>query len=265
VGISAGDFGDTGGIELEEVDRVNLTLPGLQNELIRAVLDASTEPVILFVVSGGALDLSEWKNHDKVGAIIWAGYLGQSGGEAIADVLFGYYNPSGRLAQTFYANEYVNQVDKGDMNMRPVNGSPGRTYRFFTGTPVYPFGYGLSYTTFQYVLPFSGILELAPISRNQEECGLTLVLTVSNSGSLEGGHSVLWFLVPPNAGQNGRPIKSLLDFEKINNLGPNQSSQVSLCLNLSDFQLANEEGEFEVVSGDWRVQVGGLERVIRVQ
>lgn len=259
-------------VEYEEQDRLNLTLTGLQNELISRVVNVAQEPIILVVVSGGAMALEEWENHPKVGAILWAGYLGQSGGEAIADVLFAIYNPSGRLTQTFYANTFSNQVDIHNMNMRPVGGSPGRTYRFFTGTPVYPFGYGLSYTTFDY--RFENELESGYIictththddtTDTQDECALTFDLLVRNSGTRAGDHSVLWFLAPPNAGQLGRPIKSLLDFEKIRNLQANFTSQLRLCLNHEDFHLANEQGEFELVTGEWKLLVGDLERTILI-
>jgi len=246
--------GISGEYEGEDKDRPNITLPGLQTELIRRVLAVVQEPVILVFISGGALDLSEWKNHPKVGAIIWAGYIGQSGGEAIADVIFGSYNPSGRMTQTLYANEYLNQVNMSDMNLRPGNGSPGRTYRFFTGEPVYPFGYGLSYTTFDYSL-----MEVPDAT-----CVLKLDLTVRNLGSRPGDHSVLFYLAPPNAGQLGRPIKSLFEFEKLMNLAPNEARQLQVCLNRDNFQLANERGEFEVVSGEWKLMVGSLERNIMV-
>ncbi|XP_021953023.1 beta-xylosidase/alpha-L-arabinofuranosidase 1 [Folsomia candida] len=259
VGISASH----GGVEYEEHDRPNLTLPGLQSDLIRVVLDASTEPVVLVVVSGGVVDLSEWKDNPKVGAIIWAGYLGQSGGEAIAEVIFGEYNPSGRLGQTFYSNEVINQFEKYDMNMRPHSGSLGRTYRFYTGQPVYPFGFGLSYTSFEYTILNPPALKISQISLNQD-CALVINLSVRNIGAREAEHSVLWFVSPPNAGQMGRPIKNLLDFERLDSILPNMVKEVSLCLNRNHFLLANEAGEFEVVSGEWKLQVGNLERAIVV-
>ncbi|XP_035701811.1 beta-xylosidase/alpha-L-arabinofuranosidase 1-like [Folsomia candida] len=265
VGINAAQFEEEG-VEYEEHDRLNLTLTGLQPELIRTVLAAAREPVILFVVSGGVVDLSEWKDDPRVGAIIWAGYLGQAGGEAIADVLFGRYNPSGRLAQTFYSNEVITQFEKYDMNMRPTEGtSTGRTYRFYEGTPVYPFGFGLSYTTFGYsILNLPPILEIPTIGGVDQDCAVMVTLAVRNVGVTAGDHSVLWFLAPPNAGQGGRPIRDLLDFEKLENISANEVREANLCLNRDHFVLANEAGEWEVVPGDWTLQVGQLERVIRV-
>ncbi len=182
-------------------------------------------------------------------------YCIRSGGEAIANVLFGYYNPSGRLTQTFYHHSYLQQITKQNMNVRPVEGSPGRTYRFYTGEPVYPFGFGLSYTIFEYTL--SSEIEIIQMSQFANDCA-DLVLLVQNVGQRTGDHSVLWFLAPPNAGQNSRPIKNLLEFHKLHNILPSQIREVRICLTTAMFQLANEQGEFEVVLGEWTLTVGDL-------
>ncbi|XP_037033349.1 beta-D-xylosidase 3-like [Bradysia coprophila] len=242
-------------------DRVNISLTGLQPELIRRVLNSAQQPVILFVVSGGVIDLSEYKNDPRVGAIVWSGYIGQSGGEAIADILFGNYNPSGRLTQTFYDSSYLEQVTKQDMNMRPVNGSPGRTYRFYTGEPVYPFGYGLSYTIFQYA--FSSENDEIEMSQFANDC-LDVGLDVQNVGQRSGDHSILWFVIPPHAGLIGRPIKNLVEFKKLHNVLPSESRQIKICLRSSMFQLANEQGDFEVILGEWTLIVGDQIRRIVV-
>lgn len=136
--------------EREEIDRYHLKLPGFQIALLNRILAAASHPIVLVLISGGSVDLSLYKNHPKVGAIVFGGYLGQAGGQALADMLFGKYSPAGRLTQTFYDSDYVNTMPIYDMHMRPtfVTGNPGRTYRFFSGAPVYEFGFGLSYTTF---------------------------------------------------------------------------------------------------------------------
>ncbi|KAJ6643868.1 Beta-D-xylosidase 3 [Pseudolycoriella hygida] len=241
-------------IEGEYGDRSNISLTGMQSELIDRVLAAAQNPVIMFVISGGVIDLSPYKNDPRVGAIIWAGYIGQSGGEAIADVLFGRYNPSGRLTQTFYDNSYLGKVIKQDMNMRPVNGSPGRTYRFYNEEPVYGFGFGLSYTTFLYTFLSNDDVQ---ISQFASEC-TNVGLIVENVGQRAGDHSVLWFMVPPNAGRIGHPIKILREFEKLHDILPTQTREIHVCLSPSMFQLANENGDFEVVLGEWYLMVGDL-------
>ncbi|KAG4069586.1 hypothetical protein HA402_005124 [Bradysia odoriphaga] len=247
-------------IEGEYGDRLNINLPGIQTDLVRHVLNAAQHPVIMFVVSGGAIDLSEYKNDPRVGAIIWAGYIGQSGGEAIADVLFGNYNPSGRLTQTFYANSYLDEAIKQDMNMRPVNGRPGRTYRFYDGEPVYRFGFGLSYTTFRYTFSSNNDIVISQFANECTEIGLI----VQNVGQRAGDHSVLWFVAPPNAGERGQPIMNLREFEKLHNISPSESKVSQICLRPSMFQLANDEGDFEVVIGEWSLIVGDLTKRIVV-
>lgn len=247
-------------IEGEFGDRPNISFTGLQPELIRRVLAVTQKPVIMVVVSGGVIDLSEYKNDPRVGAILWAGYIGQSGGEAISDVLFGNYNPSGRLTQTFYDSSYLDRVVKQDMNMRPVNGSPGRTYRFYAEEPVYPFGYGLSYSTFQYSFSSENDIQISQFASDCTDLGLF----VRNAGQRAGDHSVLWFVAPPNAGRDGRPIKNLKEFEKLHNILASESREIHICLSSSMFQLANERGDFEVVVGEWTLSVGDLTKRIFV-
>ncbi|XP_037028719.1 beta-D-xylosidase 3-like [Bradysia coprophila] len=248
-------------IEGEFGDRHDILLPGLQPELISRVLNMAQRPVILVLVSGGAIDLSLYKNDPRVGAIVWAGYIGQSAGEAIAEVLFGHHNPSGRLTQTFYDSSYLGQVDIKDMNMRPVGGSVGRTYRFYTGEPVYPFGYGLSYTTFEHTFSTAGN-EIA-FSQFSSNC-VTVQLSVRNVGSIFGDHSILWFVAPPNAGVSGRPLKTLVEFEKLHSIPPSGTRIVDICLSNRMFQLANTDGEFEIITGTWTLMVEDESRSIIV-
>lgn len=146
------------------------------------------------------------------------------------------------------------------MNMRPVDGSPGRTYRFYTGEPVYSFGFGMSYTTFEYTFLSENDLQISQFDNSCTE----LSLTVRNVGQRAGDHSVLWFLAPPNAGQNGRPMKNLREFGKFHNILPSQSKETRICLSTAMLQLANERGEFEVVLGEWTLMVGDLRRRVLV-
>jgi len=133
------------GQEGEGHDRTVLTLPGKQLDLLQAISSAISTPLIVVLMSGGPVDISWAKDHAN--GVVWTGYPGQSGGQALAEVLYGVVNPSGRLPVTIYPADYVNQISFFNMSMRA---SPGRTYKFYTGTPVYQFGDGLSYTTFTY-------------------------------------------------------------------------------------------------------------------
>jgi hypothetical protein len=118
--------------EREERDRVHLDLPGKQLELINSVAKASKRPVILVLLCGGPIDISSAKYDNKIGGIVWAGYPGELGGIALAQIIFGHHNPGGRLPITWYPKDYI-KVPMTDMRMRadPSTGYPGRTYRFY--------------------------------------------------------------------------------------------------------------------------------------
>ncbi|KAM1213282.1 hypothetical protein PS2_004713 [Malus domestica] len=141
-------------VEAESLDRVDLLLPGYQTLFINQVAQVSKGPVILVIMSAGGVDVSFAKQNDNINAILWAGYPGEEGGHAIADVVFGHYNPGGRLPLTWYEAGYVDMLPMTSMKLRPIDslGYPGRTYKFYNGSTVYPFGYGLSYTQFNYTL-----------------------------------------------------------------------------------------------------------------
>ncbi|KAA8536487.1 hypothetical protein F0562_028965 [Nyssa sinensis] len=132
----------------------DIHLPGQQQLLVTQVANASKGPVILVIMSGGGMDIQFAKDSDKITSILWVGYPGEAGGAAIADVIFGYYNPSGRLPMTWYPQSYADKVPMTNMNMRadPSTGYPGRTYRFYTGDTIYTFGDGISYSLFKHHL-----------------------------------------------------------------------------------------------------------------
>ncbi|KAL2948405.1 hypothetical protein AAZX31_20G121800 [Glycine max] len=137
-------------IEAEGLDRENLTLPGFQEKFVKDVAGATKGKVILVIMAAGPIDISSTKSVSNIGGILWVGYPGQAGGDAIAQVIFGDYNPGGRSPFTWYPQSYVDQVPMTDMNMRANKSRnfPGRTYRFYNGNSLYEFGHGLSYSTF---------------------------------------------------------------------------------------------------------------------
>lgn len=198
-------------IESEELDRSTLLLPIIQQDLIEHTIRCSKSispnaPIILVVVTGGPLDISRYKTSDFIDAIIYTSYLGQAGGTALAQVLYGEYNPSGRLVTTIYPESYLDRVQLQDMQMRPDKSGvyPGRTYRFYTDEEaVYPFGYGLSYSTWQYSLCIDVAREV------------TVSVNVSNTGHMNGSISVILFHKGPQSGIMENPIKSLIGFEKV--------------------------------------------------
>ena len=137
-------------IEREGHDRTTIELPEIQLALIRHLEKVVRSPLHVVVMSGGGVDLTYVRDSNQCGSLIWMGYAGQSGGLALGNVMFGQYNPGGRLPITYHPASYVDAVSMFDMQMRPSPTNPGRIYKFYTGQPVFEFGYGLSYTTFNY-------------------------------------------------------------------------------------------------------------------
>ncbi|KAF7100995.1 hypothetical protein CFC21_102406 [Triticum aestivum] len=256
--------------EEEGRDRTSLLLPGQQQSLIEAVARAAKRPVILVLLTGGPVDVTFAKFNPKIGAIVWAGYPGQAGGLAIAKVLFGEHNPSGRLPVTWYPEEYM-RVPMTDMRMRadPATGYPGRSYRFYRGPVVYKFGYGLSYSRFSRRLAASGLAghqksllasltstpaadsgashydveEIGP--ERCEQLKFPAVVEVENHGPMDGKHSVLMFLRWPNA-TGGRPASQLVGFRSQHLEAGEKASltfDVSPCEHLSR---AREDGKMVI-------------------
>ena len=134
-------------VESEDKDRVSIAWTGEQLDLI-GELAAYRKPMIVLQMGGGQMDSSPIANNLNVSALLWGGYPGQDGGLAIMDILTGKKAPAGRLAQTQYPADYITQVPMTNMSLRPGLNNPGRTYKWYTGKPIFDFGYGLHYTNF---------------------------------------------------------------------------------------------------------------------
>eukprot|EP01061_Rhynchopus_euleeides_P036343 TRINITY_DN6126_c1_g2_i1.p2 TRINITY_DN6126_c1_g2~~TRINITY_DN6126_c1_g2_i1.p2 ORF type:complete len:602 (+),score=255.96 TRINITY_DN6126_c1_g2_i1:100-1905(+) len=253
--------------EREGVDRTDIALPGHQAELVALVAAAAKGPVIAVVVAGGSLDLSPLKDNKNVSAVLWCGYPGQSGGQAVAEVIFGDVNPSGRLPHTQYPANYLDGLSMFDMGMRPnaSSNNTGRTYRFYTGEPVYTFGEGMSYTSFETTAVASAatvdawVVSAETSAANQakdftptatSQVLATVSVTVRNSGSVAGQKPVLLFAKPPSPGVGGAPLKFLVGFERID-LKPSESTTVTFPLYYTAFSLANTAGDHAAASGNW--------------
>jgi len=219
-------------------DRTSLNLPATQERLFEAVA-ATGKPVIVVLTCGGPVSVN--KQQEKAAAIIQAGYGGQQGGNAVADVLFGDYNPAGRLPVTYFKS--VDQLPPfEDYNMK------GRTYRYFTGEPLYPFGYGLSYTTFAYsnlVLPESAKAG-EPVK---------VKVTVTNTGRMAGDEVVQLYLTDEKA-STPRPIRQLEGFKRIT-LQPGESKEVEFTLEPRQFSIINKKNKRVIEPGYFLISVGG--------
>jgi beta-glucosidase len=219
-------------------DRTNLNLPAVQEQLFEAVT-ATGKPVIVVLMNGGALSVNQIQ--DKASAIILAGYPGQQGGNAVADVLFGDYNPAGRLPVTYYKSvDQLPAFENYDM--------AGRTYRYFNQEPLYPFGYGLSYTTFSY-----GNLSI-PVSVVAGD-KVPVKVTITNTGKMEGDEVVQLYLTDEKA-STPRPIRQLEGFQRIN-LKPGESKDVVFNLDPRQFSNINNKDKRVIEPGYYTLSVGG--------
>ena len=188
--------------------------------------------------SGSAVALN-WEN-ENLPAIIQAFYPGETTGTALAGLLFGDFNPSGRLPVTFYKS--VDQLpDFKNYEMT------GRTYRYFYGEPLYPFGFGLSYTRFEY----SNLKVLEPVNAGQPG---SLTFDLFNSGNMNGEEVVQVYISNKNI--ENAPIKSLKNFKRMN-LKAGEKQTIKIELKRDDFAIVNNSGDKTVYPGEYEIVVGG--------
>ena len=218
-------------------DKTSLDLPADQRRLLEQA-KALGKPLVVVLMSGSAVDLSWAKANAS--AIVQAWYPGQSGGLGLAQVLTGKANPGGRLPLTFYRS--VNDLPPFDNYAMK-----GRTYRYFEGTPVYPFGYGLSYTRFAY----------APLrieaSAGGAENGVTVVTDITNTGERDGDEVAQLYLVPPPI--DGAPRLALRGFERLT-LKAGERRQVKFVLSPRDLSFVSQDGVRQLMPGQYKVVVG---------
>jgi beta-glucosidase len=219
-------------------DRTLISLPKPEEDLLEA-LSAAGKPIVLVLANGSALGVV-WAN-DHVNAILDSWYPGEDGGDAVAQTLSGRNDPGGKLPVTFYKD--ISQLPPfDDYSMK------GRTYRYFEGTPLYPFGYGLSYTTFSFTdltVPAEAVNAGGPAH---------VEVTVTNTGKVAGDEVVELYLNFPN--MPGAPLRALRAFQRVH-LDPGASQRVQFDLRPRDLSMVSEAGEPIIPEGDYTVSVGG--------
>lgn len=241
-GISPSLEGEEMGVDLpgfKKGDRTSIELPEVQRNLL-AALHRAGKKVILVNCSGSPVGLVP--ETETCEAILQAWYPGQQGGRAVADVLFGDYNPAGRLPVTFYRS--IEQLpDFEDYNMT------GRTYRFMKERPLFPFGYGLSYTTFTY-----GAATFSKQTVGSED-NLSLVVPVSNTGSRDGEEVVQVYL--SKVGDEAGPVKTLRAFKRVS-VPAGKTVNVHITLSKKDLEWWNEgTHSIQFCPGEYQVWIGG--------
>ncbi|WP_394524723.1 glycoside hydrolase family 3 C-terminal domain-containing protein [Lacrimispora sp. JR3] len=238
LGLDSGLEGEEGdmGNEFASGDKPNLSLPGLQQEVLEEIYK-SGKPVILVLLSGSALAVS-WAE-DHIPAILQGWYPGAQGGRALASVLFGEYAPEGKLPVTFYRSTE-------ELPAFTDYGMKGRTYRYMEQKALYPFGYGLSYTDFE--------VGKAALSKNVVSEGemITVKAALKNTGSMKGAETLQVYI---KSCRPGTPNAQLKAFTKVE-LEPGEEREVTLILKDRSFALRNENGDLVLEEGTYQVYVG---------
>ena len=238
LGLDSGLEGEEGdqGNQFASGDKPNLNLPGHQEEILRVCLD-SGKPVIVVVLSGSALAVNTAEN--EAAAVLQAWYPGAMGGLAVARALFGEVNPQGKLPVTFYHSD-------ADLPSFTDYAMKGRTYRYIETEPLYPFGYGLSYTRFTFN-------DAAVSAGTAGPDGVDVSVTVRNEGSRAGTETVEVYV---KAERPGTPNAQLKGLAKVS-LQPGEEQRVTVHLPLAALALCDEAGVSQVLPGDYTLWVGG--------
>ena len=239
MGLSPLMEGENGDAYLSQAggDKKDITFPYSQLKYLRKLREKTKKPLVVVLTTGSAIELKEVE--EMADAVLLAWYPGEQGGNAVADILFGKTNPAGRLPVTFYRSN-------NDLPAFEDYSMKGRTYRYFTGEVMHPFGFGLSYTSFGY----SGMKVTAVPS------GYSVNFTVTNTGNFSGDEVVQLYIRRMNA-KRDEPVKQLKEFRRIS-LAKGESCKVNLLLQQKDLAYYDEQAKkWMVYPGEYEVMIGG--------
>ena len=240
----------------EEADRLTLNLPGNQVKLIQAVA-AENRNTIVVMQTLGCVEVEDFKNLENIPGILWTGYNGQAQGAAIPMVLFGDVTPGGKLNATWYKS--VKDLPPiTDYTLRAGNGKPGRTLWYFTKPVSYEFGYGLSYTTFEYSDFSISKSSITPDDR------ITVSVNVKNTGDYDGDEVVQIYVTTPDSPASlERPIKRLKGFKRVT-IPRGQTRRVDIDIDCADLWFWDMESErITYDSGKYVFEIGSSSKDIR--
>ncbi|KAI1378992.1 glycoside hydrolase family 3 protein [Hypoxylon crocopeplum] len=254
-------------IEAEDRDREQITWPGAQIPLIKQLAAAKGTKPFVVVQMGTMLDSSELVAEKGVDSLLWAGYPGQDGGAAVVSILTGAKAPAGRLPVTQYPADYVNQVPMTTMNLQSGTSNPGRTYKWYTKAPVFAFGHGLHYTSFNVSLPadlpatFStadltsniSFTDIGPVaSGNYPDLApfISIPVSVANTGNITSDYVTLAFL-KGEYGPTPYPLKSLVAFTRIHNIKPGETGTATLDIKLGAISRSDVDGGLTLWPGKY--------------
>ena len=258
-------------VEAEGMDRNNIDWTGAQLDMI-GQMAMYGKPFLVLQMGGGQIDSSPIANNPNVSALLWGGYPGQDGGSALFDIIQGISAPAGRLPTTQYPSNYISQIPATDMSLRPnaTSGSPGRTYQWYEGTPVYEFGYGLHYTNFtasigasapgSYGGSKSASYEISALVGNCSEqymdrCAFqTFSVDVKNTGSVCSDYVTLGFLTGAH-GPQPYPIKRLAAYTRLHDINAGSTQTAKLTLDLGRLARVDDLGNTVLYPGDYALMI----------
>jgi len=250
--------GESQGMTGEAASRADIGLPGRQLDLLKA-LKATGKPLVVVLVNGRPLTLPWESQHADAILETWFG--GTQAGNAVADALFGVYNPSGKLTMTFPQSVgqvpiYYNHKSTGRPYAGVLLDKYKSRYLDVPNDPLYPFGFGLSYTTFTYSKPTVSQASLRP---GQD---LNVTVTVQNTGPVDGAEVAQLYL-RDLVGSSTRPVKELKGFQKVT-LKKGESRQLTFHLSADDLKFYNDDLKFVAEPGEFQVMVGGNSRDVQM-
>ncbi|KZV77767.1 glycoside hydrolase family 3 protein [Peniophora sp. CONT] len=249
-------------VEAEGMDRTNITWTYNQLQLIGQLAELGV-PMVVLQMGGGQVDSSTLKANDAINALIWGGYPGQAGGAALAAIISGAVAPAGRLPITQYPASYVDEVPMTDMNLRPSATNPGRTYKWYTGTPVFEFGTGLHYTNFtlSWAAPPPSSFAIADLMSAASEAAhpdiatlFNFTVNVANTGAVDSDYVALLFS-NTTAGPQPAPLKTLISYARAHDVVAGGSSNVTLSVPLGQIARVDENGNSVLYPGTYNVWV----------
>ncbi|KAF8165129.1 beta-xylosidase [Crassisporium funariophilum] len=257
--VFAGGIDET--VEREGQDRIDITWPGAQLDLI-AQLSTLGKPLVVVQFGGGQVDGTALKTNAKVNAVLWAGYPGQSGGTALAEILSGKAAPAGRLPLTQYPSSYTSQVGMTDMTLRPSSTNPGRTYKWYQDSAVFEFGHGLHFTTFSlgWQKTPAAKYQIKDFKINPHAKNLdlnvfdTFSVAVKNTGKVTSDYVALLFL-SGTGGPAPQPKKELVSYSRLHSVKAGGQATASLKVTLGSIARADTQGNLWVYSGSYTLTV----------
>lgn len=254
-------------VESEGKDRTSIAWSGGQLDQI-SWLASLGKPTVVVQMGAGSLDSTPILNNTGIGALLWAGYPGQDGGTAIFDALTGKNPPAGRLPVTHYPASFTRDVPMTDMALRPGPDTPGRTYRWYTGQPVFDFGFGLHYTAFSAAasLPGNGSSATFSIQDAVARCAngtvrltrcplATFAVDVTNEGPTRSDYVALGFAASAGAGPEPRPRKTLVAYERLAGVEVGGTATARLNVTLGGLARVEENGDRVLYPGAYQLQV----------